>query len=126
VLGDAPGATRADPADTCGGMDPQVRGTVRCVSYAVAASGRWTDPDGVRRPGGEVHAWVPGTNQTLCGLALSRSQLDRFPHVEWADVHPDSGRHADEVRRVCPRCEAATGGGRDRPARRRDRPARRP
>ena len=83
------------------------------MSYAVAASGSWVDPDGIRRPAGEAHAWLPGTNQTLCGLALSRSRLDRFPHVEWSDVRPESGRHADEVRRVCPRCEAATGRRRD-------------
>jgi hypothetical protein len=75
--------------------------------YAVAASRAWIDPDGVRRPGGEVHGWVPGTNQTLCGLALSRSALTRYPHVDWADAQPESGRHADAVRRVCPRCAAA-------------------
>lgn len=60
----------------------------------------------VRRTGGEVHAWVPGSNQTLCGLALSRSRLGRYPHVDWDDVRPESGRHADAVRRVCPRCRA--------------------
>jgi hypothetical protein len=76
------------------------------VRYAVAASSEWTDPDGVRRPAGEVHAWTPGTNQTLCGLALSRSRLGRYPHVDWNDILPESGRHADEVRRVCPRCAA--------------------
>jgi hypothetical protein len=89
------------------------------MGYAVAASGSWVDPDGIRRPAGEVHGWVPGTNQTLCGLALSRSQLGRFPHVEWDDVRPESGRHADGVRRVCPRCDAATGRRRDGTTRRR-------
>jgi hypothetical protein len=79
------------------------------VRAAVAATGTWTDPDGFRAPTGEVHAWIPGTNQTLCGLALSRSQLDRFPHVEWEDAHPATGRDADRVSVVCPRCEAATG-----------------
>jgi hypothetical protein len=79
----------------------------------VAASSQWVDPDGVRMPAGEVHAWEPGTNQTLCGLALSRSQLRRFPHVTWADVQPNTGRNADEVGRVCPRCAAATGRRRD-------------
>jgi hypothetical protein len=82
-------------------------------TYAVAASSEWVDPDGVRRPAGEVHAWVPGTNQTVCGLALSRSRLSRYPHVEWADAQPESGGHADAVRRVCPRCAAAA---RPRPA----------
>jgi hypothetical protein len=77
------------------------------VRYAVAGSSEWTDPDGVRRPAGEVHAWTPGTNQTACGLPLARSRLARYPHVGWADVQPESGRHADEVRRVCPRCAAA-------------------
>ena len=43
------------------------------TGYAVAASSEWTDPDGVRRPVGEAHAWTPGTNQTLCRLALSRA-----------------------------------------------------
>ena len=62
--------------------------------YAVAASSAWIDPDGVRRPGGEVHGWVPGTNQTLCGLALRRSALAPYPHVDWADAQPESGRHA--------------------------------
>jgi hypothetical protein len=85
------------------------------MGFAVAASGEWVDPDGVRRPAGEVHGWVRGTNQTVCGLALSRSRLARYPHVQWADVQPESGRHADEVRRVCPRCAAAA-----RPRRRRD------
>jgi len=82
-------------------------------SARVAASSTWTDPDGVRRPAGEVHAWEPGTNQTRCGLALSRSQLIRFPHVSWADVQPATGAHADRVGRVCPRCGAATGRRRD-------------
>lgn len=61
------------------------------MSARVAASGSWTDPDGVRLPAGEVHAWVPGHNQTVCGLALSRSRLARFPHVLWEDVFPESG-----------------------------------
>ena len=95
------------------------------AAAAVAATGTWTDPDGVRRPSGEVHGWEPGTNQTLCGLALSRSALDRFPHVGWPDVQPETGRHADEVQRVCPRCTAALG-GRQRGGRRWVRAAPRP
>jgi hypothetical protein len=86
------------------------------MGYAVAASSEWTDPGGVHRPAGEVHAWTPGANQTLCGLALSPSRLGRYPHVEWDDIRPESGRHADEVRRICPRCAA---GAAPRPARRR-------
>ena len=85
----------------------------RSRTPAVAATDRWLDPDGVRRPAGEVHAWLQGTNQTLCGLALSRSRLLRFAGVTWADAQPATGRHADEVQRVCPRCAAATGARRD-------------
>jgi hypothetical protein len=80
---------------------------------AVAAADQWTDPDGVRRPAGEVHGWHPGRNETVCGLSLSRSRLTRFPHVSWADVQPESGRHADEVQAVCRRCRAGLGGRRD-------------
>ena len=83
------------------------------MGYAVAASSGWIDPDGVRRPGGEVHAWVPGTNQTVCGLPLHRARLDRYPHVTWEDADPASGRHADAVRRACPRCSAAARPRRD-------------
>ena len=93
------------------------------MRYAVAASSVWVDPDGIRRPAGEAHAWLPGSNQTLCGLPLHRSRLDRFPHVDWPDVRSESGRHADQVRRVCPRCEAATGRRRDGTPRRRGYPA---
>ncbi|MCA1693304.1 MAG: hypothetical protein LC749_00470 [Actinobacteria bacterium] len=95
------------------------------MRYAVAASSEWIDPDGVRRPSGEVHAWTSGTNQTLCGVALSRSRLARYPHVDWDDIRPESGRHADAVRRVCPRCTAGARSRRDRPQRR-DRGAGRP
>ena len=79
-----------------------------------AAGGQWTDPeDGIRYPAGEVHAWEPGRNETVCGLSLSRSRLTRFPHVGWPDVQPESGRHAEEVQSVCRRCRAAQGGRRD-------------
>ncbi|MEW1953182.1 hypothetical protein [Terrabacter sp. NPDC080008] len=80
---------------------------------AVAATGSWTDPDGVRAPSGEVHAWVPGTNQTVCRLSLHRSQLLRFSHVDWLDVQPATGRVADEVIAVCARCAAGMGRRRD-------------
>lgn len=81
---------------------------------AVAAGGQWVDPDdGIRYPSGEVHAWERGRNETVCGLSLSRSRLARFPHVGWADVQPESGRHAEEVQEVCRRCRAALGGRRD-------------
>jgi hypothetical protein len=76
---------------------------------SVAATGSWTDPDGFRMPAGAVHAWLPGTNQTLCGLSTKKSQLTRFSHVDWADVQPDTGRDADRVADVCPRCTGAMG-----------------
>jgi hypothetical protein len=85
----------------------------RVERAAVAATGTWTDPDGIRSPRGEVHAWLPGTNQTLCGLSLHRSMLGRFPHIGWADVQPATGRDADQVAGVCPRCAAAMGRRRD-------------
>ncbi|MEU7469242.1 hypothetical protein AB0A94_11990 [Streptomyces sp. NPDC044984] len=83
----------------------------RVKQYAVAASGRWTDQEEGRRrlPAGEVHAWEPGLNQTVCGLSLSRSELVRFPHVVWQDVFPESGGAADRVQRVCPRCASVAG-----------------
>jgi hypothetical protein len=81
---------------------------------AVAATDQWVDPDdGIRYPAGEVHAWQPGRNETVCGLALSKSGLARFPHVGWADVQPESGRHAEGVQSVCRRCRAALGVRRD-------------
>lgn len=85
----------------------------RVERASVAATRSWTDPDGFRTPAGEVHAWLVGTNQTLCGLSTKRSQLTRFPHVDWADVQPVSGRDADRVADVCPRCAAAMGRRRD-------------
>lgn len=87
--------------------------TKSLTSASVAASSRWTDPDGVPMPAGEVHAWERGTNQTVCGLPLHRSELARSPHVTWADVQPATGRDADEVSRVCPRCAAGMGARRD-------------
>ena len=57
-------------------------------------------------PAGEVHAWTPRHQSDLCGLALSRSRVSRHPRVDWDDTRPKSGRHADEVRRVRPRCAA--------------------
>jgi hypothetical protein len=83
------------------------------VSAAVAATGTWVDPDGFRTPAGEVHAWSLGTNQTLCGVPIKRAGLERFAHVDWADVQPATGRDADRVTSVCRRCLAATGQRRD-------------
>lgn len=51
---------------------------------AVAASSRWTDDDGVREPGGSLHAWRPGTNQTAVAHsrfgAVPACVVDRRPH----------------------------------------------
>ncbi|MGI5214214.1 hypothetical protein [Plantactinospora sp. CA-290183] len=95
----------------------------RNASAAVAASSEWVDDTGTRQPGGEVHAWRQGQNQTLCGLALSRSALRRFPHVAFEYAATDVLTEADEVGHICPRCVAATGGRRRRP---RPRTSRRP
>ncbi|WP_128374369.1 hypothetical protein [Streptomyces cavernae] len=79
-------------------------------SYAVAASAQWRDTeDGRRLPAGEVHAWEPGRNQTVCGVPLSRSRLTRFPHIEWPDTFPESGGAADRVQRHCRRCASVAG-----------------
>src|SRR3954453_20450302 len=81
---------------------------------AVAAEDQRTDPDdGIRSPAGEVHAWERGPNETVCGLSLQRSGLARFPHVSWADVQRESGRHSEGVQAVCRRCRAAMGARRD-------------
>src|SRR4051794_35054125 len=78
--------------------------------YAVAASGRWWDEeDGRWLPAGEVHGWLPGTNQTVCGLALTRSQLVRLSAIDWTETFPESGGAADRVQRVCPRCASVCG-----------------
>jgi uncharacterized protein YhfF len=87
---------------------------MRARKAAVASADRWIDPDdGIRYPAGEVHAWMPGHNETVCGLSLSKSRLARFPHVTWEDVQPESGRHAEGVQAVCRRCGAAQGVRRD-------------
>ena len=80
----------------------------RTVVAAVAASGEWVGEDGIRQPAGEAHAWLPGTNQTVCGLALSRTRLRRFPHVRFDYRSTDVVTAADEVKYFCPRCVAAT------------------
>jgi hypothetical protein len=84
----------------------------RVVVASVVASSEFVGDDGVRQPGGEVHAWQPGTNQTVCGLALSRTRLRRFPHVRFDFRSTDvvGGNGEDEVGHICPRCVAATGG----------------
>src|SRR3954447_25341147 len=85
----------------------------RIEEAAVAATGSWLDPDGFRMPAGEAPAWLPHTNQTLCGDPLDRPRLNRFSHVQWADVQPTTGRDADRVVAVCPRGTAAVGTRRD-------------
>jgi len=75
---------------------------------AVAASDEWTDGTGVRQPGGQVHAWQPGHNETVCGLALSRTALRRFPHVPFDFRPTDTLTRADRIGWICPRCLGAT------------------
>ncbi len=83
----------------------------RVTTASVAASGEWIGPDGIRQPGGEVHAWLPGHNQTLCGIPLARSELRRFAHVPFDFRATDTVTDADEVRWICARCLAATRDG---------------
>jgi hypothetical protein len=89
---------------------------VRTRIHAVAASREWVDDGGVRQPGGEVHAWLPATNQTMCGLQLSRARLRGFAHVPFDFRSTDVVTSADEVVHICPRCVAATGGRRAGPS----------
>lgn len=76
---------------------------------SAAASSSWRDDEGTRLPSGDVHAWWPGQNQTLCGVPLSRAQLDRFPHVLWADAQWINDTADTPVMAMCPRCAAAAG-----------------
>ncbi|HYN95749.1 MAG TPA: hypothetical protein VES42_18040 [Pilimelia sp.] len=82
------------------------------IRAAVAASSQWQGPDS-RQPGGEVHAWLPGQNQTLCGVPLARAGLRRFPHVPWEYTRTDLLADGDPVRYVCPDCLGATRPRRD-------------
>lgn len=93
---------------------PDDRMGVMPAAGRVAASDEWVDEAGVRQPGGEVHAWQPGQNQSLCGLSLSRSRLRRFPHVPFDYAATDVLTAQDQVGWICPRCAAATGGRRRR------------
>jgi len=86
---------------------------------AVAASSSWRDDEGERLPSGDVHAWWPGQNQTLCGVPLSRARLGRFPGVLWVDAVWLQGTADTPVMAMCPRCTAATRPKRDHGDRRR-------
>jgi hypothetical protein len=105
--------TRVDVQVDDGAREEVGRVVEQVIWAAVAATASWVDPDGFRSPGGEVHAWLPGTNRTVCGLSTSRSRLARFPHVDWRDVQSLTGRDADLVSAVCHRCAAGTGQRRD-------------
>jgi len=91
------------------------------TEHAVAASSRWIDSDGIRYPCGDTHAWTPGTNQTLCGVPLSRSRLDRFAHVPWSEALylAEIGEHGVVL---CRRCTGATQSDRRRWVRTNPRP----
>jgi hypothetical protein len=80
----------------------------RVTGAATAASSEVPGADGTRAPAGELHAWLPGTNQTLCGLALSRSRLIRFPHQRFDFRATDVTAAGEEIGYVCPHCVAAT------------------
>jgi hypothetical protein len=82
----------------------------RVRNAATAASSEVIGTDGVRAPAGEVHAWLPGTNQTVCGLALSRTRLSRFPHVPFDFRATDTLTGDDVIGHICPRCVASTAG----------------
>jgi hypothetical protein len=90
------------------GAEREFARMARVTAASVAASSEWIDASGVRQPGGEVHAWRPGMNQTVCGLALSRSRLRRFPHVAFDFRATDQITAGDQVRYICPRCVAAS------------------
>ncbi|MGW5663210.1 hypothetical protein ACWEWG_24380 [Streptomyces sp. NPDC003758] len=82
----------------------------RARRHRVAASDRlWDEDDGRWPPGGEVHAWEPGADQTVCGRSLHRSRLAAFHGVDWLDILPETGGAADAARRVCPRCASVAG-----------------
>jgi hypothetical protein len=106
------------PQDGGAGVEPRRRAGVSDVSRGadtvrVAASSQWIDHDGTRQPEGDVHAWMPRTNQTLCGLSLRRSALSSFQHVPWADALwlAETGDHR---LRLCPKCDAAVNPARNR------------
>jgi hypothetical protein len=80
----------------------------RVKNAATAASSEAVGPDGIRGPAGDVHAWLAGTNQTVCGLALSRTRLRRFPHVAFDFRGTDALTAEDAIGHICPRCVAAT------------------
>lgn len=83
------------------------------ATNATAASGQWRGPDGIRMPAGDAHAWVPGQNQTRCGVPLARAGLLRFPHVPWEYQRGDTLTEADRIGYVCEKCLAATRPRRD-------------
>lgn len=80
--------------------------------YRCAASSTWTDEDGREMPAGDVHAWEPGKNATVCGLPLHRARLRRLSGVDFTDALPESGGAADVVGHLCPRCRAGALGRR--------------
>lgn len=82
-------------------------GRGRSAEPRVAATAQWIGPEGTWLPMGEVHAWGPGDDATLCGVPLSRAGLVTFPHVGWADADPAGGGLADRVSARCRRCTAA-------------------
>ena len=82
----------------------------RSTDPAVAATGSWMDPEGSRMPAGQVHAWLPDTDQTVCGFSVHRARLNRFSYVPWRAVQSAAGHFADRISSVCPKCTTALGG----------------
>ena len=62
----------------------------------------------MRRPPATARA-PPGTNQTLCGLALSRAPPGTVPPRALRDVWPSRAVRDGGGPHLCPRCLAATG-----------------
>src|SRR5213082_2143396 len=84
--------------DRCNRSTPgKSAGMARTQAPSVAASSEWIDDHGLRQPGGDAHAWLPGTNQTLCGLQLSRSRLRGFAHIRFDFRASDTVTAADEI-----------------------------
>lgn len=73
---------------------------------AVASSGMRIDDDGAERPAGTVHAWMRGSNQTVCGLRVSDHRLETFADLSFVDVSESNGDEPD-TRWCCPKCLAA-------------------
>lgn len=83
----------------------------------VAATSSGRGSDGTGHPRGAVHAWLPGSAETLCGQSLGGHPLRRRPLRRFADLRFATLAALDAVgpdRHVCPGCRAAAAMRRDR------------